>query len=259
MIASPLSGFVLGVFIMALLYALLRNWKPRTVNAVFGRAQMFSAAGMGLMHGTNDAQKTMGIIALALAAGTANGRLDNLPWWLSFLRVAAPEPGQTMPIALWIKVMCALVMAAGTAVRRLAHHPHAGAQDGPPAAGQRVRRGNQFGRHHRLVFALRHPGFDHAQHFGIHHGRRRRQAIQRAEVDDRRTDGLGLAADNPRLRHDRLDFYAAAADHRPRIISQRIAAPNCTCRTVETRVTSKTVRRWAASQSSICWARAEFP
>ncbi len=127
MIASPISGFLLGVFIMALLYALLRNWKPRTVNAVFGRAQMFSAAGMGLMHGTNDAQKTMGIIALALAAGTANGRLDNLPWWLSFLRVAAPEPGQTLSIALWIKVMCALVMAAGTAsggwriIRTLGH------------------------------------------------------------------------------------------------------------------------------------------
>ena len=73
------SGFVLGFFIMGLLYALLRNWKPRTVNAVFGKAQMFSAAGMGLMHGTNDAQKTMGIIALALASGTAEGRLANLP------------------------------------------------------------------------------------------------------------------------------------------------------------------------------------
>ena len=55
-----------GFSVMGLLYALLRNWKPRTVNAVFGKAQMFSAMGMGLMHGTNDAQKTMGIVALAL-------------------------------------------------------------------------------------------------------------------------------------------------------------------------------------------------
>ncbi|HEY2827556.1 MAG TPA: inorganic phosphate transporter [Pirellulales bacterium] len=114
MFASPLSGFVLGFFIMGLLYALLRNWKPRTVNAVFGKAQMFSAAGMGLMHGTNDAQKTMGIIALALASGTADGRFANLPNWLSFMRVAAPEPGHNLSIALWIKLMCALVMAAGT-------------------------------------------------------------------------------------------------------------------------------------------------
>jgi inorganic phosphate transporter, PiT family len=114
MFASPLIGFVMGFFIMGLLYALLCNWRPRSVNAVFGKAQMFSAAGMGLMHGTNDAQKTMGIIALALASGTADGRLANLPEWLSFLRVAGPEPGHNLTIAVWIKVMCGLVMAAGT-------------------------------------------------------------------------------------------------------------------------------------------------
>ena len=55
--------------------------------------------GMGLMHGTNDAQKTMGIVALALASGTAAGRLANLPQWLSFLHVAPPEPGQSLTIA----------------------------------------------------------------------------------------------------------------------------------------------------------------
>jgi PiT family inorganic phosphate transporter len=115
MIASPLIGFVLSYVLMGSLYGLLRNWKPRTVNAVFGKAQLASAAGMGLMHGTNDAQKTMGIIALALAAGTAEGRLDNLPHWLSFLRVPPPEAGQSRPIAVWIKVMCAVVMASGTA------------------------------------------------------------------------------------------------------------------------------------------------
>jgi PiT family inorganic phosphate transporter len=115
MFASPVIGFVLGFFVMGLLYALLRNWKPRRVNVVFGKAQLFSAMGMGFMHGTNDAQKTMGIVALALAAGTASGHLANLPWWLSFLEVSPPEPGQTLPIAVWIKVMCALVMAAGTA------------------------------------------------------------------------------------------------------------------------------------------------
>lgn len=115
MFASPVAGFVLGIVIMGLLYALLRNWKPRTVNAVFGKAQMLSAAGMGFMHGTNDAQKTMGIIALALAAGTLDGRLANLPEWLSFLRIPPPEPGHNIEIKLWIKVTCAIVMAAGTA------------------------------------------------------------------------------------------------------------------------------------------------
>jgi PiT family inorganic phosphate transporter len=115
MFASPIAGFVLGFFIMAILYALLRNWKPRTVNTVFGKAQILSAMGMGFMHGTNDAQKTMGIVALALAAGTTSGRFANLPDWLSFVKVAPPEPGQSLAIAWWIKVMCALVMAAGTA------------------------------------------------------------------------------------------------------------------------------------------------
>jgi PiT family inorganic phosphate transporter len=114
MFGSPLIGFILGFLIMGLLYALLRNWKPRSVNAVFGKTQMFSAAGMGLMHGTNDAQKTMGIIALALATATADGRLESLPGWLSFLRVPVPEPGHSLAIAWWIKVVCALVMAAGT-------------------------------------------------------------------------------------------------------------------------------------------------
>ncbi len=115
MFASPVAGFIGGIVLMGFLYALLRNWKPRWVNAVFGKAQLASAASMGFMHGTNDAQKTMGIIALALAAGTANGRLDNLPGWLAFLRVAPAASGQEMAIALWIKVTCAIVMAAGTA------------------------------------------------------------------------------------------------------------------------------------------------
>jgi PiT family inorganic phosphate transporter len=115
MFASPLTGFMLGFLIMGLLYALLRNWKPRTVNVVFGKAQILSAMGMGFMHGTNDAQKTMGIVALALASGTAAGRLANLPSWMSFLQIHPPGPGETLEIAWWIKVMCALVMAAGTA------------------------------------------------------------------------------------------------------------------------------------------------
>jgi PiT family inorganic phosphate transporter len=115
MFASPLFGFAAGLFIMGLLYAVLRTWKPRTVNAVFGKAQLLSAMSMGMMHGTNDAQKTMGIVALALASGTAAGHFADLPGWLAFLKVPTPDPGRSMTIAVWIKVMCAVVMAAGTA------------------------------------------------------------------------------------------------------------------------------------------------
>jgi PiT family inorganic phosphate transporter len=71
---------------------------------------------MGLMHGTNDAQKTMGIIALTLVAATKAGQLENLPGVLSFLRPADVGPAHASDIAIWIKVTCALTMAAGTAV-----------------------------------------------------------------------------------------------------------------------------------------------
>jgi inorganic phosphate transporter, PiT family len=115
MVTSPVAGLILGFILMALLYLLLRNTRPAWVNRFFGRTQMLSAGAMGVMHGTNDAQKTMGIIALSLLAATKAGQLDNLPGWLSFLRIPEPLPGKEMEIAVWIKVVCALTMAAGTA------------------------------------------------------------------------------------------------------------------------------------------------
>src|SRR5262249_39500273 len=111
MVTSPLAGLVLGFVIMAALYALLQNARPTAVSRFFGRAQMVSAGAMGFMHGTNDAQKTMGIIALTLFAATKAGHLDHPPEWLSFLRTTH-DPGSA-GIALWIKITCALIMAAG--------------------------------------------------------------------------------------------------------------------------------------------------
>src|ERR1041385_981794 len=115
MISSPIAGFVLGFLVMAMLYVILRNWRPVKVNRVFGKLQLASSAYMGFSHGTNDAQKTMGIIALALLTGSTSGLFDHLPGWLSFLRVPAPPPGKPLEIALWIKIVCALTMCAGTA------------------------------------------------------------------------------------------------------------------------------------------------
>lgn len=109
MFSSPLLGFVLGALLMLALYGLLRNATPRFVNRWFGKAQIVSACFMGLSHGKNDAQKTMGIIALALFTGTQAGAFDELPAWLHFLRT--PE----LEIERWVMITCALVMAAGTA------------------------------------------------------------------------------------------------------------------------------------------------
>jgi PiT family inorganic phosphate transporter len=116
MISSPICGLLFGFLLMGLLYFLLRNWRPARVNKTFGKLQLLSSAYMGFSHGTNDAQKTMGIIALALLTGTSSGMFDHLPGWLSFLHTAPPEMNQPLAIAAWIKVLCALTMCAGTAV-----------------------------------------------------------------------------------------------------------------------------------------------
>jgi PiT family inorganic phosphate transporter len=115
MLLSPVIGFVVGFLFMGVLYFILRGWRPVTVSRTFGKLQLASSAYMGFSHGTNDAQKTMGIIALALVAATSSGVFASLPHWLSFLNTPAPAAGQTLEIAVWIKVLCALTMCAGTA------------------------------------------------------------------------------------------------------------------------------------------------
>ncbi|HET8898645.1 MAG TPA: inorganic phosphate transporter [Rhodanobacteraceae bacterium] len=125
MVVSPLLGFAIAFIVMGGLYALLawfadrKGWLRRLgrtpfANAFFGKAQLASAAAMGVSHGLNDAQKTMGIIALALVGATSSGHLNDIPDWLGFLRIAG-DPGGGFDIPVWIKVLCALVMAAGTA------------------------------------------------------------------------------------------------------------------------------------------------
>lgn len=109
MLASPLIGFIGAALFMLLLYAVLRKATPRFVNQWFGKLQIVSASWMGLSHGMNDAQKTMGIIALALFTGTQAGAFTDLPDWLHFLNTPKFE------VDRWVMVTCALVMAAGTA------------------------------------------------------------------------------------------------------------------------------------------------
>jgi PiT family inorganic phosphate transporter len=109
MFSSPMLGFVGGAVLMLLLTALLRKVRPRHVSKFFGKAQLVSSAFMGYGHGSNDAQKTMGIIALTLFTGTHAGLFNNLPGWLGFLRV--PE----FIVPRWVIFACAITMAMGTA------------------------------------------------------------------------------------------------------------------------------------------------
>lgn len=123
MVSSPIAGFLMGVVMMMLLWGLIAlmsragGWlarlaRPRLVNGFFGKAQIASAAFMGYAHGHNDAQKTMGIIALTLFGAQASGALDDLPSWLAFMH---PGNAGDQDIALWIVLTCAVVMAMGTA------------------------------------------------------------------------------------------------------------------------------------------------
>jgi phosphate/sulfate permease len=87
MVTSPLIGFFGGFLIMGFFYFILRSAKPRFVNRFFGKAQILSAGYMGFAHGLADAQKTMGVITLALVSATAAGSFTQLPGSFSFLRM----------------------------------------------------------------------------------------------------------------------------------------------------------------------------
>ncbi|OGO14341.1 MAG: inorganic phosphate transporter [Chloroflexi bacterium RBG_16_47_49] len=91
---SPIIGLLFGYLILKGLLLLSWNASPK-VNTIFKRSQVFTAIALALSHGTNDAQKTMGIITLALLTG---GLLD------------------VFIVPLWVIVACAAMIALGTAV-----------------------------------------------------------------------------------------------------------------------------------------------
>jgi PiT family inorganic phosphate transporter len=91
---SPLLGFLAGYVILRVTILLSWNASPR-INGLFRRSQALTALALALSHGTNDAQKTMGIITLALVTG---GYLPNFE------------------VPLWVILACALMIGLGTAL-----------------------------------------------------------------------------------------------------------------------------------------------
>jgi len=81
-ILSPLIGLVLGFGFMAIVLWIFKNTSPDRVDQTFRIGQLFSSAVFSLGHGTNDAQKTMGIIALALYSGGYLGDTFYVPSWV---------------------------------------------------------------------------------------------------------------------------------------------------------------------------------
>lgn len=93
MVSSPVLGVFIGFSFMTSLTWMIFRWHPGLINRFFGKAQILSAGFMALNHGRNDAQKSMGIIALALV-------------------LAYPTDEFTVP--LWVMVSCAIAMGLGT-------------------------------------------------------------------------------------------------------------------------------------------------
>jgi len=96
MLTSPIIGFIIALLIIKLIFKIFATFNRRKVSRVFLRLQILSASAVAFVHGTNDAQKTMGIITLALFS---SGLLTD---------------ASTIP--LWVKIVCATTMAAGTSV-----------------------------------------------------------------------------------------------------------------------------------------------
>ncbi|HEU0215008.1 MAG TPA: anion permease [Jiangellaceae bacterium] len=92
MVVSPLVGFLVAYsFMTAILWA-FRRASPARVNRGFRISQTFSAAAMALGHGLQDAQKTMGVITLALVVGGYQSDFE-VPWWVIVLAATALAAG----------------------------------------------------------------------------------------------------------------------------------------------------------------------
>lgn len=98
MFSSPVLGFFTGFMLMLLLIRMLFRANPQKVNRKFRKLQLISSGLMALSHGSNDAQKTMGIITLALLAGG----------------VLHTSPNGDFEIPVAVIIVCAITMAAGT-------------------------------------------------------------------------------------------------------------------------------------------------
>ena len=94
LVASPILALVLGYIVMKILLILFGRFSPIILNDRFRNMQLVSAALMSFSHGSNDAQKAMGIITLTLVA---SGHL------------------QTLDVPIWVKIACATAMSLGTA------------------------------------------------------------------------------------------------------------------------------------------------
>lgn len=104
-VLSPLIGAILGFIMMAITLFIHKNKHPLKVEKRFKVMQLFSSAIFSLGHGGNDAQKTMGIIAMLLFSVAGSNE---------FIAKYLYEPGVGFHVPLWITITCYSVIALGT-------------------------------------------------------------------------------------------------------------------------------------------------
>lgn len=98
LVLSTVLGFALGFVVVKLVERLCRRMNRRKANSFFGKAQIFSAAGMAFMHGAQDGQKFIGVFLIGMFL--AKGQADSVE----------------VIIPLWLMVLCAAVMGLGTSM-----------------------------------------------------------------------------------------------------------------------------------------------
>ena len=112
MMGSPILGFIVSLIFMGFIYGLIVRFRPKKISGTFKKLQILSSAWVGYSHGLNDAQKTMGIIALLLISGSQSRAFENCP---EILRFMIPKSGtENFEISNWIKILCSITMALGT-------------------------------------------------------------------------------------------------------------------------------------------------
>lgn len=80
---APTLGMIFSFFFMIFIYWIFRDWNMRKIDKFFRVGQLVSSAAYSLGHGTNDAQKTMGIITILLySSGYFQGQEMYVPWWV---------------------------------------------------------------------------------------------------------------------------------------------------------------------------------
>jgi PiT family inorganic phosphate transporter len=84
-VVAPVAGFVLGQIIGTVVYWLFRNASPMSVDHLFRKGQLLSAAFYSMGHGGNDAQKTAGIIASLLFSAGLLGTTFHIPAWIALM------------------------------------------------------------------------------------------------------------------------------------------------------------------------------